>query len=106
VLTSLLGGFAGILVAFQILSIQPDAGGTDVMFKAVAGAVIGGTALQGGLGTVVGAFLGVFVLSVLSVGFNLIGVNANTFNLILGGGILVAMILNVRLQALREAGKQ
>lgn len=106
ILTSLLGGFAGILVAFQITSIQPDAGGTDIMFRAVAGAVIGGTALTGGLGTVIGAFLGVIVLSLLYNGFTLIGENADTFNLVIGGAILVAMILNVRLQALREAGKQ
>jgi simple sugar transport system permease protein len=105
-LTSLFGGFAGILVAFHITSIQPDAGGTDIMFRAVAGAVIGGTALQGGLGTVFGAGLGVIVLALLYNGFTLIGENADTFNLVIGGAILVAMILNVRLQALREAGKQ
>jgi simple sugar transport system permease protein len=72
----------------------------------VAGAVIGGTALQGGSGTIIGAFLGVLVLSLLSNGFNLIGISANTFNIIIGGAILVAMILNVRLQALRKAGQQ
>jgi simple sugar transport system permease protein len=76
------------------------------MFMAVAGAVIGGTSLMGGLGTIVGAFLGVLVLSILQDGFTLLGVSAFTFDLILGLAILIAMILNVRLQLLREAGRQ
>jgi simple sugar transport system permease protein len=103
---SLFGGLAGILVAFHITSIQPDAGGTVIMFRAVAGAVIGGTALQGGSGTIIGAFLGCIVLALLYNGFTLIGLNATTFDLVIGGAILLAMILNVRLQVLREAGKQ
>jgi simple sugar transport system permease protein len=105
-LTSLLAGFAGILEGFRITSIDPGAGGTNIMFAAVAGAVIGGTSLMGGLGTIVGAFLGVLVLSILQDGFTLLGVSAFTFDIILGAAILIAMVLNVRLQVLREAGRQ
>ncbi len=105
-LCSLFGGFAGTLEAFRITSIDPGAGGAGIMFMAVAGAVIGGTSLMGGLGTIVGAFLGVLVLSILNDGFTLLGVSAFTFDLILGAAILIAMILNVRLQLLREAGRQ
>lgn len=105
-LASVLAGFAGILEAFRITSIDPNQGGNDIMFTAIAGAVIGGTSLMGGLGTIVGAFLGVLVISILKDGFTLVGVSANTFIMILGGAILIAMILNVRLQLLREAGRQ
>ena len=105
-LCSVFGGFAGILEGFRITSIDPLAGGTNIMFAAVAGAVIGGTSLMGGLGTIVGAFLGVLVLSILNDGFTLLGVSAFTFFIILGATILIAMILNVRLQLLREAGRQ
>ncbi len=105
-IASLFGGFAGILEAFRITSIQPDAGGTVIMFNAVAGAVIGGTALRGGSGTIIGAFLGVVVLGLLEDGFTFLGVNAVTFNIVIGAAILFAMIMNVRLQKLREAGKQ
>jgi simple sugar transport system permease protein len=105
-LCSVFGGFAGILEGFRITSIDPLAGGTNIMFMAVAGAVIGGTSLMGGLGTIVGAFLGVLVLSILFDGFTLLGVSAFTFDIILGAAILIAMILNVRLQLLREAGRQ
>ena len=105
-LCSVFGGFAGILEGFRITSIDPLAGGPNIMFAAVAGAVIGGTSLMGGLGTIVGAFLGVLVLSILNDGFTLLGVSAFTFDIILGAAILIAMILNVRLQLLREAGRQ
>ena len=54
VMCSILGGFAGILTAQHIGTTDPLQGGTDLMFYGVAGAVIGGTALMGGSGTVLG----------------------------------------------------
>ena len=103
-LCSVLGGFAGTLQAFRITSIDPTAGGNDIMFRAVAAAVIGGTALAGGSGTVTGALIGALVLSILLDGFTLQGINANTFDIILGAAILIAMILNVYLQRRRQQG--
>lgn len=102
---STLGGLTGILEAFRINSIDPQAGGTNIMFYAVAAAVIGGTALAGGTGTIIGAFLGAIVLGILQDGFNLLGVSANTYYLILGIAVLVAMIANVYLARLRNAGR-
>ncbi|MEO8971980.1 MAG: ABC transporter permease [Ktedonobacteraceae bacterium] len=105
-LASTLAGFAGILEAFRLTSTDPLAGGTAITFSAIAGAVIGGTALTGGLGTVAGAFLGVVALEILYDGFTLLGVSAFTFDIILGLAILIAMAMNVRLSIWREAGKQ
>lgn len=102
---SVLGGLTGILEAFRIDSIDPQAGGEQVMFYAVAAAVIGGTALAGGVGTILGAFLGAVVLGILEDGFNLLGVSANMYYLILGIAVLVAMIANVYLARLRRAGR-
>src|SRR6202162_1606701 len=104
VLCSLLGGLAGILDAFRIGSIDPLAGGTEIMFMAIASAVIGGTLLNGGSGTIIGAFLGAIVLGVLKDGFTLSGVSAYTFDIILGAAILMTMLINVRLSRLRAAG--
>lgn len=72
------------------------------MFSAVAGAVIGGTALNGGIGTVFGAFLGVLALQTLYDGFTLQGVSAYVFDIILGVAILIAMLLNQRIRFWRE----
>ena len=101
VLTSALGGFTGILEAFRIGSTDPLAGGSNVMFLAVAAGVIGGTALAGGAGTIIGGLVGAIVLGVLRDGFTLIGINAFTFDLIIGAGILIAMLSNIYLGRLR-----
>jgi simple sugar transport system permease protein len=103
-LCGVLGGFVGIIEAFRISSIDPLAGGPDIVLLCIAAAVIGGTALLGGVGTAAGAFLGALVLVILRNGFTLQGISAYTFNIILGVAILVAMILNVYVARLRGAG--
>ena len=106
ILCAVLGGFIGIIEAFRISSIDPLAGGPDIVLLCIAAAVIGGTALLGGVGTVTGAFLGALVLTVLRNGFTLQGISAYTFNIILGIAILIAMILNVYVARLRGAGRE
>ena len=103
--TALLGAFVGLQVAFQTATIDPTAGGYTPMFYAVTAAVIGGTAMLGGVGTILGAFLGAIVLATLTDGFQIIGISANPLDIIFGGAILVAMIANVQLAKLREAGR-
>ena len=105
VLANLLAGFAGILDSTRVTTIVPLQGGPDLMFLAVAGAVIGGTSLFGGSGSVIGAFIGVAVLVILRTGFNIIGVSAFTFELILGIAIIASMIVNVQVARLRNLGK-
>jgi simple sugar transport system permease protein len=104
-ITALLGGFVGLQIAFQTSIIDPSAGGYQPMFYSVAAAVIGGTAMLGGSGTMIGAFLGAVLLAVLQDGFAVIAVSANPLNIIFGGTILVAMIANVQLARLREKGR-
>jgi simple sugar transport system permease protein len=103
--TALLGAFVGLQVAFQTSTIDPTAGGYQPMFYAVTAAVIGGTAMLGGVGTILGAFLGAVVLATLTDGFQIIGISANPLDIIFGGAILVAMVANVQLAKLREAGR-
>jgi len=104
-MASVLGALAGILEAFRINSIDPNiGGGTALVFTAISAAVIGGTALAGGSGTVIGALLGALILAELQNGFNLIGISANPFNIILGSAILLSMIANQYLSRLRRTG--
>lgn len=105
IVASLLAGFTGIMENIATKQFDPNSGGTDYMFYAVAAAVIGGTALAGGSGTIIGAFLGAVVLGILNNGMLLDGVNAYWFYAILGAAILAAMILNVYLNRLRAAGR-
>ena len=104
VLCSVLGGFAGVIDAFRIGSIDPLAGGSQIMFMAIASAVIGGTLLTGGSGTVIGALIGALALAILQDGFTLNGVSAFTFDMILGAAILLTMAFNIRLTLWRERG--
>jgi simple sugar transport system permease protein len=106
-LCSLLGGFVGIQIAFQTNLIDPFAGGSayQAMFYAVAAAVIGGTAMLGGSGTMIGAFLGAMVLAVLIDGFSVVGISAYPLQIFFGGAILIAMIANVQFARLRGAGR-
>ena len=105
VLANLLAGFAGIIDSTRITTIVPLQGGPDLMFFAVAGAVIGGTSLFGGVGTVVGSFIGVGVLIILQTGLNIIGVSPFTYYIIIGLAILAAMIINVQVARLRNLGR-
>ncbi|KAA9149455.1 ABC transporter permease [Amycolatopsis acidicola] len=101
-ITGGLAGLAGILQGTRVGSYDPTNGGFNTMFYAVAAAVIGGTALLGGSGTVIGAFLGALLLGLVYDGFNLTGISANGFYVLLGIAILVAALLNVYLAMLRK----
>src|SRR5579863_3584682 len=106
VLTSTLGGFTGLLEAFRVGSADPLAGGSNIMFLGVASGVIGGTAIAGGAGTIIGGLVGAIMLGVLQDGFTLQGINAFTFNIIIGAAILIAMVANIHLARLRGRSPQ
>jgi simple sugar transport system permease protein len=105
VLCSTLGALAGILESIRIDTIQALQGGFPLMFYAVAAAVIGGTSLFGGSGTIIGAALGVLVLAVLNLGFTIQGISAYWFDFVLGFAIIAAMTLNVTLERIRQSGR-
>lgn len=104
--SGVLGAFVGIQIAFQTNVIDPTAGGYQPMFYAVAAAVIGGTAMLGGSGTIIGALLGSVMLAILTDGFQVIGISAYPLDIIFGGAILIAMIANIQLTRLRTAGRR
>jgi simple sugar transport system permease protein len=105
VICATLGAFVGIMVAFQVNTIDPSSGGFQAMFYSVTAAVIGGTAMLGGSGTILGAFLGSLVLALLLDGFSLEGISANVVLMIFGAAVLLAMVANVTLARLRGAGR-
>ena len=99
------GALAGIIEAFKNNIIDPSAGQLNVLLIALTGAVIGGTAMLGGSGTMIGMWLGMLVLGILNDGFNLRGISSNKLLIILGAAILLAMIANTYLTRLRSAGR-
>jgi simple sugar transport system permease protein len=103
VLAALLAGLVGVLEAVRSQTIQPDPSGpNELLLIAIAGAVIGGTLLSGGSGTVVGAFIGALFLGILKDGLILQGVNANYLLFYTGLAIVVAMTANVYVGRVRR----
>ena len=100
---AVLAGFAGVLVATQTTSATPDpSGANEILFQAISAAVIGGTLLTGGSGTVIGALLGALFLGILHDGLILTGVSASYENLYLGIAIIIAMVVNTYVGRIRR----
>ena len=102
ILCSTCAGFVGILEATRSTTITPDPGAANsVLLDAIAAAVIGGTLLAGGAGTVAGALVGALFLGVLQDGLAIKGVNADYLDFYLGAAILLAMLINVYIGRVR-----
>jgi simple sugar transport system permease protein len=103
VMCSLLAALVGIFEAVRSQTIQPDPSGpNELLLIAIAGAVIGGTLLTGGSGTVVGALIGALFLGILDDGLILQGVDANYKLFYTGLAIIVAMTANVYVGRVRR----
>jgi len=100
VLCSLFAGLIGLVDGVKYGSLDPGNFGVDYILYAVGACVIGGTALTGGRGTVVGAFIGAILIGVLEDGLTLIGVSTNDFYVWVGVVIIFAMALNVQFDRL------
>lgn len=98
--TSFLAGFSGIIQAFRITAILPNAG-TGLELNAIAGAVIGGTQLAGGAGSITGAAIGAFLVRMLNNALISVGIPGYWFRVFLGIFIIGAVVLNVFFGKLR-----
>lgn len=92
-LSGALAGFAGVIVAGFLSAGSFAQGDSGIEMTAIAAAVLGGTALFGGRGTILGTLLGVLVLGVLSQGVLLMQLTTPTQLLITGVVILAAIAL-------------
>jgi simple sugar transport system permease protein len=103
VLCATTAGLVGIFEAVRSQTVQPDPSGpNEILLYAIAGAVIGGTLLSGGSGTVIGAFIGALFLGILKDGLILQGVQANYLLFYTGLAIIVAMTANVYVGRVRR----
>jgi len=100
VICSGLAGLVGIVDAVKYGSLDPGNFGVDYILYAVGACVIGGTALTGGRGTVIGAFIGALLIGLLEDGLTLTGVSTNDFYVWVGVVIIFAMALNVQFDRL------
>ena len=92
-LCSTLAGFAGLIQVMRLGSPLPSIG-EGMELQAVAAAVIGGAALTGGIGTVLGAVVGALLIRVIDNGLVLTQVDANWFKFAIGALTILAVIVN------------
>jgi simple sugar transport system permease protein len=93
VISSLCAGLAGIIQVVRIASPLPSLG-DGVELQAIAAAVIGGVALSGGVGNVLGAVVGMAIIRVIDSGMVMSRVDANWFKFAVGFLTIVAVIAN------------
>lgn len=89
-ITGLLCGIAGVIMVGRVNSGSPNAGlGFDL--DSIAASIIGGTALAGGEGTVIGTLLGALLLGIIANGLVLMNVSMY-WQTIVSGAIIVAVV--------------
>jgi ribose transport system permease protein len=93
VLVGLLTALAAIIDSSRFQSANPNAG-TGFELQAIAAAVIGGTSLMGGRGSVLRTFFGVLIIAVLNNGLAAVGAKDETKRLVTGAVIIAAVILD------------
>ncbi len=94
VLSGLFAGLASLAYAVTFTSITPGTG-AGFELDAIGGAIIGGTSMSGGSGSVFGTFLGVMIISLLKTGLPYIGLQSNWQQIITGIVLLVAVTVDM-----------
>ncbi|WP_409300061.1 ABC transporter permease subunit [Peribacillus sp. SCS-155] len=92
-LTGFLSAFAGITLTSRLNSAQPTAG-MSYELDAIAAVVLGGTSLSGGRGWIFGTLVGALIIGVLNNGLNLLNVSSFYQQVVKGGVILLAVMLD------------
>jgi D-xylose transport system permease protein len=102
-LASLFAGWGGILGASRLLAVNQSAGQGDVLLNAIAAAVIGGTSLFGGRGSVWAALLGIMVIQSISNGMDLLSLSSAIKFMITGAVLLTTVTIDAALRGTRGA---
>ncbi len=102
-LTSAMAGFAGVISSIRVSAANPNSG-QGYELEVIAMVVIGGTALMGGRGTIIGTVLGVLILRLMRNGIVLIGVPGLAYNIFIGAIILGMMALHSALEKRHNEG--
>jgi D-xylose transport system permease protein len=91
VIGAILAATGGIFASSRLLAVSTQSGGSDLLLNAIAAAVIGGTSLFGGRGSVWAAILGTLVIGFISNGMDLMNFGSET-KLIVTGMVLLAAV--------------
>jgi simple sugar transport system permease protein len=101
---SMLAGFAGMIQVLRLGSPLPSIG-EGLELQAVAAAVIGGTSLFGGVGSILGGVIGATLIRVIDNGMVLSQVDSNWFKFAVGALTILAVVANAWLRKRGRAMK-
>ena len=105
-LAGTMAAIGGIIAASRLLAVNQSSGSGDVLLNAIAAAVIGGTSLFGGRGTVWAALTGALVIGSISNGMDLLALSASIKFMVTGGVLLAAVTVDaVARQGRQSAGR-
>jgi ribose transport system permease protein len=93
-LNGMFAGLAGVLIAARLNSAQPSLGAGYEM-DAISAAVIGGTSLSGGEGTIIGTVIGAFIISTLTNGLRILSVPQEWQTVVTGAIVILAVYLDI-----------
>ena len=93
-ISGLFAGLAAIAYSAVFSTVQPGSG-AGFELEAIGGAIIGGVSASGGVGTVTGSLLGVFVICLLKTGLPFIGLQANWQQIITGLVLIGAVMMDI-----------
>jgi D-xylose transport system permease protein len=91
---SLMAALGGIILASRLRSVDPGAGGGQILLYSIAAAVIGGTSLFGGRGNIKSAVLGALVIASIDNGLGLLGLSSGTKFVVTGLVLLAAVTVD------------
>lgn len=94
-ISGLMASLGGVLMTSRLYSAQPNAG-LGYELDAIAAAVLGGTSLSGGYGTIAGTLIGALIIGVINNGMNLLSVPYFYQLIVKGVVILVAVCIDVQ----------
>ena len=97
-ITAFAAGAASLISLGYLKTVTPTQG-TGMELEAIAAAVIGGTAMRGGVGSIFGTFVGAFIMAEVRTGLVLIGTGAYIQDACVGLIVALAVILNLKLSA-------
>lgn len=100
-ISGIMSAISGILLSSRLFSAQTNAG-MSYELDAIAAAVLGGTSLSGGVGTMVGTLIGALIIGVLNNGMNMLSVPYFYQLIVKGVVILVAVYLDVRAKKAKQ----
>lgn len=100
-LASMLAVAGGVLAASRLLAVNQSSGSPNLMLAAIAAAVIGGTSLFGGRGSVWSALVGSLVVGSLANGLDLLGASAPVRSI--ATGVVLAVAVGLDTVARRES---